>query len=225
MASKNKDHPSVTFLKSLYQYCDEGFINLRFLPSKESQFIPFLEINSIPKILEPNKSQNAYFGVATRAEGDGSKDGILKIPALWTDLDVYKLSDEQKAASRQRYKDFFLKSSFIIDSGGGHYLLWMLKEPASKEDIPRVENLLKRLATHFNGDMNATDASRILRIPGSLNHKYQHTPQVTVKEIHPEREYHVDDFEILPRIEATERQEKSHLPEGWEKELLDGVPG
>jgi len=185
MASKNKDHPSVTFLKSLYQHCDGGFINLRFLPSKESQFIPFLEINSIPKILEPNKSQNAYFGVATRAEGDGSKGGILKIPALWTDLDVYKLSDEQKAASRQRYKDFPLKSSYIIDSGGGRYLLWMLKEPASKEDIPRVEDLLKRLATHFNGDMNATDASRILRIPGSLNHKYQHGSQVMFNDFHP----------------------------------------
>jgi hypothetical protein len=181
-------------------------------------------MNSIPATLEINKKENAYFGVAPRIDGDGSKDGIIQIPALWDDLDLYKLSDQQKEESRQRYKEFPLKATFIIYSGGGRYLLWILREPASKEDIPKVENLLKRLASYFHGDMIATDASRILRIPGSVNHKYQHTPKVTVKDFDPEKQYGLDDFEILPQLEATSgKDDKPRLPEGWEKDLLKGV--
>ena len=173
---ENRKNETTFFLKSLYQHCDQGFINLRFLhrdkdPTKTVQkFIPLSEIESIPRILKNCTGQyNFYFAGATRVEGDGSRNGIIEIPTLWVDLDLYKLSDEKKEESRQRYKDFPLKPTFVIDSGGGRYLLWMLKEPASKEEIPRVGNLLKRLASYFHGDMNATDASRILRISGSLN--------------------------------------------------------
>ena len=220
----NEQHPSVPFLKSLYQHCDEGFINLRFLPSAKNLFIPLSEIGSIPAILETHNSQNVHFGVATRIKGDGSKNGIIQIPGLWVDLDVYKLTDEQKRESRQRYKSSHLKPTFVIDSGGGRYFLWMLKEPASKEQVSKVEEFLKRLASYFHGDPQATDASRILRIPGSVNHKYQHTPQVVVKESHPEREYSLDDFDFLPEMKETPNgEERTRLLEGWEKGLLEGV--
>lgn len=186
MEKKSTEHPCIPFLKSLYQQCGEGFINLRFLPSAKNIFIPLPGTDSIPAILQAHKGQNAYFGVATREDGNGTKDGIIQIPALWDDLDLYKLSDKQKEESRLRYRDFPLKPTFVTDSGGGRYLLWMFKEPASKEETPRVENFLKRLASYFHGDTSATDASRILRIPGSLNYKYQHTPPVIIKDFHPE---------------------------------------
>jgi hypothetical protein len=183
MAKKPDDHPCILFLKSLYQNCEGGFINLRFLPSKKSIFISISEIDSIPSILKSHDKENCYFGVATRVEGDGTKEGILQIPALWVDLDTYKLTDVEKKESRQRYKDFRLKPTYIIDSGGGRYLLWQLKEPATKGDIPMVEDYLKRLAIHFHGDTSATDASRILRVPGSLNHKWPHHPQAKLLEV------------------------------------------
>jgi len=221
---KINEHQTINFLRSLYQHCDEGFINLRFLPSKKSLFIPLSETDSISTILEAHKVQNIYYGVAARRNDDGSKDGIIQIPALWIDLDLYKLTDEEKGASRQRYREFPLKATFIIDSGGGRYLLWVLKDHASKKEIPKVENLLKRLASFFHGDMSATDASRILRMPGSLNHKYQHTPQVVIKEFHSERQYAIDDFDILPEDKETPNgEERPRLSKGWEKDLLDGV--
>ena len=216
MANRNNEHPSTTFLKSLYQHCDEGFINLRFLPSKETLSIPLSEIETIPAILKTHKDQDCYFAIATRINGDGPKADILQIPFLWVNLDLYKLTDKEKEENRQRFKNSPLKPAFTIDFGGGCYLLWILKEPVSREEIPRVENLLKRLASYFHGDMSATDAS--LRIPGSLNHKYPHTPQVTIKDFHPEREC------SLPQVEEiTTGEEKSHLPKGWGKELLGGV--
>ena len=230
MTGQNNEHPAITFLKILYQHCDEGFINLRFI-SKDSakpiiqKFVPLSEIESIPKILSDYKGQyNCYFAVATRIEGDGSKDGIFQIPCLWIDLDTYSLNDEKKAESRQRYREFPLKPTFIVNSGGGRYFLWMLREPVSKEGIPGVEDLLKRLTSYFNGDMASTDASRILRIPGSLNPKYQHLPQVIIKEFNPENEYNLSDFDVLSEVKSSlSGEEKPRLPEGWEKELLDGV--
>ena len=221
MENKNNEHQTITFIKFLYQHCEEGFINLRFLhkdrdPAKTVQkFIPLAAIESIPKILENHiKQYNCYFGVATRVEGDGSKNGTIQIPALWVDLDLYKLSDKQKEESRQRYRDFPLKPTFVIDSGGGRYLLWILREPASKEEVSKVENLLKRLAVYFHGDESATDASRILRIPGSLNHKYQHTPPVIIKDFDLERQYNLDDFDFLAEIEnASAKEERPYREE------------
>ena len=187
--SFHPDHLAVSFLKSLYQHCDKGSIDFRSLPTDPSkpvkeEFVPLTEIGSIPDILKSYiKEYDCYFAVGTRIDGDGSKAGILQIPALWVDLDDYKLTDKQKEESRQRYREFPLKATLTINSGGGRYLLWMLKEPASREEIPEVENRLKRLASYFHVDMAATDASRILRIPGSLNFKYPHHPQVKIVEV------------------------------------------
>lgn len=214
MQNKKDEHPSITFLKPLYRYCDEGFIELRLISRTGhvlQKFISLSEINSVPSILEANKDRNCYFGVATRRDGDGSKNGIIQIPAFRVDLDIYKLTDDQKKESRQRYKDFPFKATFIIDSGGGRYCFWTLKEHASQEDILKVENILDRIACYFHGDMAATDASHILRVPGGLNHKYPHTPQVKVIESRPQTQYSIEDFDsLLPVIEETTDGEKSY---------------
>jgi hypothetical protein len=218
----NEQHPSVNFLKSLYQYCEGGFINLRFLPSAKNLFTPLSEIDSIPAILETHNSQNVHFGVATRIKGDGSKNGIIQIPALWVDIDMEDLLDEKKDEIRQRYQDFPLKPSFLLNSGGGIHIYWLLKVPASKEEIPQVENLLKRLAFYFNGDMSSTDGSRVLRIPKTLNYKYTPPREVTILVFKPQKEYNLSDF--LPQVEKTSNgEERTRLLEGWEKGLLEGV--
>jgi DNA-binding transcriptional regulator GbsR (MarR family) len=209
MAAINNEPPSITFLKALYRHCEKGFINLRFLPSAKNYFIPLSEIESVPGILESHKGENSYFGVATRVDGDGTKNGILQIPALWVELDDKGFSEEKREEIRQRFKDYPLKVTASIGSGGGSHVYWLLKEPASPEEILRVENLLKRLALYFNGDRASTDASRILRIPGTLNHKYSPPRKVTVKTFHSERQYLLDDFEgLLPELEEIPKGEE-----------------
>ena len=57
-------------------------------------------------------------------------------------------------------------------SGGGWHLYWKLKEVyalVEAEDIARHEYRLKGLADFFGADMAATDASRVMRIPGTVN--------------------------------------------------------
>lgn len=226
MGKQSSEHQSITFLKSLCQHCDDGkgFINLRFLPSAKNHFIPLSEIKSIPAILETHRGENAYFGVATRVEGDGTKKGIVEIPSLWCEIDSEGLGEEAKNEIRQRYQDFPLRPSVLLNSGGGIHIYWKLKTPATKEEIPLVESLLKRIALYFGGDLSSTDASRILRLPKTLNYKYVPPREVTITAFKPQREYNLSDFDFLPSFkEAITGEEKPPLPEGWEKGLLDGV--
>jgi len=226
MPNKQNEHSAVFFLKALYQHCDEGFINLRFLPPGENLFIPLSQIDSIPSALEAHKCQNAYFGVATRRDGDGTKQGIIQIPTLWVDIDLEGLPESEKQAIRKKYRDFPLKPSFLVSSGGGVHLYWMLKEPGSLKEIPSVEDILKRLASYFGGDPNVTDASRILRLPGTRNYKakYESPREVILKIFEPENQYCFDDIDFLPEVENTpSREERPRPHEGWERQLLGGV--
>ena len=66
----------------------------------------------------------------------------------------------------------------------------------------------------------------MLRIPKTLNYKYTPPREVTIIAFKPKKEYNVSDFDFLPEVENSfPGEEKPQLPEGWEKELLDGVSG
>lgn len=222
---KKHDHPSILFLKAIFEECDtNSFINLRFLPSAQNEFIPISQIESIISILDQHKNENCYFGVATRRDGDGTKKGITEIPALWADVDVIKGSSSYDRF-KEAYKNFPLKPSIFVETGGGCHPYWLLREPVTFDDIAMVEDLLKRIAASLGGDRAATDASRILRIPGTLNHKYRPARRVTIGHFHPDKQYNLSDFDFLPRLENQSKQEKpSSLPPEWQAEILQGVP-
>jgi hypothetical protein len=222
MDKQIKEHQGVTFLKSLFKNCKEGYINLRFLPSGVNKFIPLSEINNIPAILEANKYQNAFFGVATRENGDATKQGIDEIPALWIDSDFKGKDLDETEKMLQTILDFPLKYTYVVQSNGGLHIDWRLKEPLKREDIPRVEKRLKRLAAALGGDLAATDASRILRIPGTRNYKYDPAKEVILIEENSD-EYNLSDFDFLPPVETPIEGEPTEHQEDWEKELLDGV--
>jgi len=210
-----QDKPAVVVFGALYRDCEEGHINLRFLPSKKNLFIPLPQISTIPPLLESCKDQNCYFGVATRTDGNGTAQGIEQIPALWLDLDA-PADDTGK-----KLKEFPFPPTFSLETSTERYqVFWALREPVGKEEIPRVEDLLRRLATFFGGDLASTDASRILRVPGTLNMKYDPHPQVKVLGFAPDNRYDLSDFEgILPEVP---REERINAPD-WQKGLLPGV--
>lgn len=208
--------PAVAIFEALYQDCEEeGHINLRFLPSKKNIFIPLPQINNIPSVLASHRDQNCYFGVATRSNGNGTAQGIMQVPALWLDLDT-PANDAGK-----KFKEFPLPPTFSLETSTEKYqVFWVLREPVGKEEIPHVEDLLRRLAVYFSGDMAATDASRILRVPGTLNMKYDPHPQVKVLGFTPDKRYELSDFEdLLPEVP---REERISAPD-WQEGLLPGV--
>jgi hypothetical protein len=180
--AENRD--SVFFFRTLYKECESGFINLRFIrdPRVENLFVNINELDTIPSIVKAHAGQNAFFGVGLRRLGDGTKNGITEIPALWADLDLGKMTETARADTLARLSGFPLRPSLQVNSGGGRHLYFLLKEPAGPEDIVTVEGLLRRLAAYLGGDRLVCDASHIMRIPGTLNHKYNPPRPVLIEE-------------------------------------------
>ena len=127
-------------------------------------------VSAAETFCQSNRVDNLYFGVGLRADDtNGGKDNLSHIPAVFCDVD-YK--DIPREIFIDRFKSFPFKPSITVKSGGGVHLYWILKEPAEPSDIYAVENINRRIAMALGGDLNACDASRILRIPGTDNIKY-----------------------------------------------------
>jgi hypothetical protein len=188
---------AVEFFGWIFQRCETGNINLRFIGDKvKSEFLPlpflFDNPHKVSPILDQHKAFNSYFAVALRNGNNGKKEAITQVPALWVDMDGSPLQKVQEAPWKP--------SAIIETSPGKFHVYWKLREPADKTEIGKVEGLLKRLACFFAGDQAATDASHILRIPGTLNHKTTPPFSVSLRSME-EIEYNLSDFDDLPEVE------------------------
>jgi len=207
----------ISFFEHLYQFCDEGFIEIRKLPSRKQDFIPLTNLQSINNYLE--LQEHHYFGVALRNGNGGTKEHITQIPALYVDCD-YK--DTPREILIEKFRQLPFKPSIVIKSGGGVHLYFILKEPATQDDIPTVENLNRRLASLLGGDFAATDASRILRIPGTMNIKYDPPEKCEVVK-KDSFFYNLEDFlDVLPEV-VEQKPQDIERTQGWLNDAMMGV--
>ncbi|MGI6386330.1 MAG: DUF3987 domain-containing protein [Desulfomonilia bacterium] len=203
-------------LSSLFEGC-QGSINVRALRKDEparSEFYPIDNFRWLSGVIDKYREYNLYFGVATRGHGNGKKEGITCIPAVWADID-FKNTPREKAD--RLLSELPVKPSVIIESGGGYHVYWFLKEPAGAEDIPMVEAVNRKLAFFLEADFGVCDASHILRIPGTLNHKYNPARTITVKNNTGAR-YNLEEFDFLP--EVPENQEDENRGQNFDIEKL-----
>lgn len=69
-----------------------------------------------------------------------------------------------------------------------------------QKDEPRIRSVLRRLARCVGGDLYAAEPARILRIPGTLNFKYDPPRPVTIERFELERTFALTEFEtVLPQ--------------------------
>jgi hypothetical protein len=124
------------------------------------------EVERCVRLLAPQRQ--VYLGVAPRVRRAGTADAVERVWTLWADLDT---EDAIK-----RLRTFRPLPSIVVRSGsGGAHAYWPLSEPLPPAWAQRAN---RRLALGLAADINATDAARILRPPGTLNHK--RTPPVPV---------------------------------------------
>ncbi|MEW6718901.1 MAG: phage/plasmid primase, P4 family [Thermodesulfobacteriota bacterium] len=206
------------FFNSLYGCCEHN-VNLRAIDPQRKR--PAREAfvrgsGDIFDFAEKHASDHVYFGVATR-NGTGTKDGIREIVAVHVDVD-FKDTPREKASAL--LDAFPLPPTFVVETGGGWHLYWLLTAPEGRGAIPRVEAINRWLAQVLGGDLNACDASRILRVPGTRNHKYDSAPVVTISEAHPERRYALGDFDILAGDAPPPGPASEGIPEGMRNTTL-----
>lgn len=131
-----------------------------------------------------------YIGMNTLKDGAYSrtKRDIHEIRHVYLDLD-YRGPDALKAIQNS---DEIPKPNFVLDtSPGKHQVVWKVEGVTPQE----AEDLQQRMAHEFGADIAATDASRVLRLPGFSNRKYGSECEVRVTK-HSDQTYNLRDFKI-----------------------------
>jgi hypothetical protein len=86
---------------------------------------------------------------------------VLPAAVAWVDID--------ERANLERVRAFPHRPSLVVYSGsGGAHAYWKLARPLRPEE---VEAANRKLAAALGGDLASTDCPRIMRVPGSVNHK------------------------------------------------------
>lgn len=146
--------------------------------------------------------QELYFGVALRRD---TSSGTLKncgaLPVLFVDLDFKNFMDGE-AGARSSLAACPLPPSTVVATGGGLHLYWLLRVPISLQaDGVQAKRLLEALARALRGDPISAEPAHVLRVPGTLNHKYDPARPVVLELVDPARRYTLDDFDWLPMPE------------------------
>lgn len=135
---------------------------------------------------------------------------LKELKALFIDLDTYKTGFTKEQILMNLNENYFGKNipipNLIIDSGRGLYLIWLIKKVPSMA-LPlwkAAEEYFYKTLKEFGADRQALDATRILRIPGSINPK-THT-EVKI----------IDNYDYLYELREIQNE---YMPELSEKAL------
>ena len=160
--------------------------------------------------------ENTYISLNTFYTTYRRIECLKELKAHFIDLDIYKTKLTKTQILMDLEANYFNKSiprpNYIIDSGRGLYLIWLINAVPSK-GLPlwkAVEEYLYRVLKHFGADRQALDPTRVLRVPGSINSKSNSV--VTV----------IDQYNYMYDLREIQ---KEYLPElGEKKEKKKGRP-
>jgi Primase C terminal 2 (PriCT-2) len=112
--------------------------------------------------------------------------------AVWVDIDLKPFAAALDVLTEFCATTETPRPSVIVSSGGGLHAYWVFTRDLSLDEWTRVSRALNAFCTvHGLGhDSKCTiDAVRILRPPGTLNHKYDPNPDVEGDETGPDHDY------------------------------------
>jgi len=179
-----------TFLESVLG--DEGtycvWANRISDKSKVQKFYPTIDALIHAAGSLDAEGYDAYFALGTFDEaGSREASNVKQLRAFFLDLDCgpskdYASQSDALRALQQFCKTLSLPRPTLINSGRGIHVYWRLIAPASRDTWQPVADKLKALCKKhgLNADPVVTaDAARVLRVPGTHNHK--DTPPTEVK--------------------------------------------
>ena len=123
--------------------------------------------------------QDVYVGACPRTRHAGGKEAVEAGWCLIADLDT-----PGAVAAAQ---EFAPAPSVMVETSPRHaQAWWMLHEPVLPDDLKRAN---RRLAYYLGGDMACSDVARVMRVPGTVNLKYEPVARVFATVIEPTRCY------------------------------------
>ena len=117
-----------------------------------------------------------------------TKEDIHTIRHLYLDID----HDGPAALAKIQQSNLVPSPNYTISTSLDKFQVVWRVENVSPE---HAEAMQRAMARKFGGDPAATDSTRVLRLPGFLNRKYDTEFQVQAEK-HTERVYHLQDFRL-----------------------------
>jgi hypothetical protein len=149
---------------------------------------------AVEKVDQLKNNYDVYFSTCLHdcshiAEGKRVRSETARyIIALWLDLDIkdYKSDNKHNYPTEEQYqiflREFPIKPSITVYTGGGYHCWWIFKEPIEVEEKSKalpaswITCVKQWFQTRFNDpsiEIDSTgDLARILRPAGTINHKY-----------------------------------------------------
>lgn len=133
-----------------------------------------------------------------------TKKDIAAVRHLYLDLDRNAIDSLMSICGDSRIP----APSYVLNTSEGKYqVVWKICEC----DSDQAEKLQQSMAIEYAADRAATDITRVLRIPGFYNHKYDPPFQVTAQQLssNPRR---IEDFNIpcLPKLQPIAQAAKRY---------------
>jgi putative DNA primase/helicase len=196
---------------------------------REGEGMSFRRFYASPEALVEDMSVwdsalNYWIGIALRRNTQGGKkENLSVLTAAFGDVDCGTVGHkgvtkyQTKAEALAAIKQFVLRPSILIDSGEGYQLYWLLQAAVdlNNGNLEYLERINRGLALALGGDVAATDAARILRIPGTFNMKLAGNPRpVKIEWYEPDRVY---DLLELAKYEARDKAQPLKRGQGYQE--------
>jgi len=138
---------------------------------------------------------DVYIGANPRKNKESGESAVASPIFLWSDIDCGQEGVEQ---AERDVMTIGPKPWAVIRTGGGIHAWWLLDAAAPKD---KWKIAMTQLCERVHGDTNALDLPRILRVPGTLNHKYMPARECEVSFWGGEKSSLADFITVKPEME------------------------
>ena len=198
--------PSGAFLEVRWRLPDRSGMGQLWSPVEHRE-------TAIDSIRSIGAKTDVYVGCAPRTRRYGGRDAVDRAHVLWCDAD-----SPESIAALERFEP---APSLVIRSGAGSHGYWSLWPPA---EVAEVEQANRLLAHALGADMRAVDGARILRPPGTFNHKTGEPVPVEIERLNVEVYEARAIVEGLPDPPAPRRRERPPAARPASDDPLLGIP-
>lgn len=139
-------------------------------------------------LAKAEQGREVYFCTHLLTRSKRVKENAAPVRTLWGDLDGAEIPNGN------------LKPTAVVESSPGRYHAYWRLEDAIPPEIAEQLNL--RIAREIKADPSGFDLSQLLRVPWTVNHKYEDKAAVRLVGLDGTRSYSAAELdEMLPKIE------------------------
>lgn len=196
---------------------DKGFISVfrkGFKGIYQRHYRKFEIKEALDGFFKNDYTTDLYTSINTFIKPERTLESLRYLNALYIDIDCYKLNLRKESVlyflENDYYGSLIPEPTLVVDSGRGLTLYWKIESVPSKAFSlwKALQYYLYNTLKELGADINALDASRILRVIGSHNTKSY--TDVKVIEYNKHNLYSLKELkeDYLPKIEKKEKVKK-----------------